>query len=249
MRFLLILLVFCCAISCQETSKKLTADDIVARAIETAGGDVIANAKIDFKFRDYYYSATREAGNFSLERCTDPDCIETHDILNNSGFKRFTKEEETTLPDSLIVKYSGSVNSVHYFSVLPFGLDAPAVHKKWVSNDTVLGNPYYQILITFDQEGGGEDFQDQYMYWINQKTFTIDYLAYNYQVNEGGTRFREAYNPRVIEGVRVVDYRNFKPQEKFPDLQSLDSLFAINQLQLLSTIELENVQVSPCPSC
>ncbi|HBT09881.1 MAG TPA: deoxyribose-phosphate aldolase, partial [Leeuwenhoekiella sp.] len=68
-------------------------------------------------------------------------------------------------------------------------------------------------------------------------------------VNEGGTRFREAYNERTINGVRFVDYRNFKPQEQFPPLQSLDSLFTTGNLELLSKIDLEQVEVNPCSSC
>jgi len=81
------------------------------------------------------------------------------------------------------------------------------------------------------------------MYWINKTDFTVDYLAYNYHVNEGGTRFREAYNIREVEGIRFADYNNYEPAEKFPPLQSLDSLYTSGSLSLLSKIELEDVTV------
>ena len=128
-------------------------------------------------------------------------------------------------------------------------MDAEAVHAEKVGQASINGKTYYEIKITFSEEGGGEDFEDTYMYWINTEDFSVDFLAYNYHVNEGGTRFREAYNERTINGVRFVDYRNFKPKEQFPPLQSLDSLFTIGNLELLSKIDLEQVEVNSCSSC
>jgi hypothetical protein len=39
-----------------------------------------------------------------------------------------------------------------------------------------------------------KDFDDEYMYWIKD-TRKVDYLAYSYHVNDGGVRFRAAFNP------------------------------------------------------
>ncbi|RXG22247.1 hypothetical protein DSM02_1846 [Leeuwenhoekiella polynyae] len=230
--------------SCKEESKKLDADTIIQKAISQVGGKTIDTSTITFKFRDKYYRAKRNNGLYRLERSTNAAFKDTLDQLTNSDFKRFINEKEVPVADSLISSLSGSVNSVHYFSVLPYGLDAEAVNAKKVGETTINGKTYYEIQVTFSQEGGGEDFEDEYMYWINTKHFTVDFLAYNYHVNEGGTRFREAYNIREIEGIRFVDYRNFKPNEQFPPLESLDSLFANGELDLLSKIELQDVTVS-----
>ncbi|WGK64871.1 DUF6503 family protein [Croceiramulus getboli] len=236
-------------IACQSKSKELTAQEIVDRAIEVVGGATIANSSIAFKFRDYHYRAKRQGGEYQYERCTDENCEERRDILDNAGFERFEQLQAVPLPDSLQSKYGNSVNSVHYFSVLPYGLNAAAVNKTLKGKTTVHGKEYYLIGVTFAREGGGDDYDDEYVYWISTEDFTVDYLAYNYQVNGGGTRFREAYNPRVIEGIRFVDYRNYKPEATFPPLESLDSLYETDQLELLSKIELENISVAPCPAC
>ncbi|MAO44504.1 MULTISPECIES: DUF6503 family protein [Leeuwenhoekiella] len=249
MKKLVLLFILTLLTACNETSKELDAEAIVAHAIEAAGGKTIDTALISFKFRDKFYSADRNNGRFKLERCTDPGCKDTLDQLSNSDFKRFINETEVVVPDSLITSLSGGVNSVHYFSVLPYGLDAEAVHAEKVGQASINGKTYFEIKVTFSEEGGGEDFEDTYMYWINTEDFSVDFLAYNYHVNEGGTRFREAYNERTINGVRFVDYRNFKPQEQFPPLQSLDSLFTTGNLELLSKIDLEQVEVNPCSSC
>lgn len=246
MRVLVLLGLTLIFLSCQEQP---TADEIINKAIETAGGDVLNKADISFKFRDYYYKAHRDGGKYSLERCTDENCEQVHDILTNDGFKRLEEGAQVNLPDSLKNRYSSSVNSVHYFAALPYGLNSAAVTKTLVGEGEVEGEEYYKIKVTFAEDGGGEDFQDEYMYWINKASYTVDYLAYNYQVNEGGTRFREAYNVRTIDGIRFVDYNNYKPEETFPALESLDSLFVNDKLELLSKIELENVEVTPCSSC
>lgn len=241
--FLVLLLASC-------TPKEPTAQDIVDLAIAAAGGAQIAEASIHFKFRDYYYRAMRNNGLRTLERCTDKECLVQQDVVGNDGaFVRFRESTPITTPDSMKSRYANSVNSVHYFSVLPYGLNDTAVSKSLVEEATVQGAPYYKIKVSFAQENGGTDFQDEYLYWIHQKNYTVDYLAYNYQASEGGTRFREAYNERFIDGIRFVDYRNYKPDTQYPPLVKLDSLFEKNKLHLLSTIELEQVNVRLCPDC
>ena len=56
-------------------------------------------------------------------------------------------------------------------------------------------------------------------------------------------RFREAYNERFIEGIRFVDYSNYKPMEEV-SIYEIDKLYVDNRLELLSRIELQNIQVN-----
>lgn len=106
------------------------------------------------------------------------------------------------------------------------------------------GEKYYEIQVTFGEEGGGADHEDVYMYWINQRNFTIDYFAYKFYTDEGGIRFRKAYNPRTVSGLRFVDYENYKlePWENV-DLKTVDELFEAEKLELLSEIKTEDVTV------
>ncbi|MCB0376061.1 MAG: hypothetical protein KDD04_09105 [Sinomicrobium sp.] len=96
---------------------------------------------------------------------------------------------------------------------------------------------------------GGEDFEDVYLYWVDKESFTTDYLAYEFHVNGGGLRFREAYNVRTVGGIRFVDYYNFKPKDKNVILDDLDRLFDRGELELLSEIILEDISVAPCEHC
>ena len=118
-----------------------------------------------------------------------------------------------------------------------------AVIKEKVGEENIKGKGYYLIKVTFKKEGGGTDFEDEFLYWINKKEYTVDYLAYKYAVNGGGIRFREAYNPRVVNGLRFVDYNNYKENDLKTPLQSLGKLFETGKLMKVSVIELKDINV------
>lgn len=248
MKLLLPILVLLLVLSCQ-TEQEISAKDIIDKAIERAGGERYFNSKIEFDFRDKNYCAIRDDGDYKLERLTVNDSIVTTDILANSYFLRLKNEQELDLPDSTKTKLANSVNSVHYFSVLPYGLNAPAAKKKYLGDVRVKGKTYHKIEVSFNEEDGGTDFDDIFLYWIDTESYTVDYLAYEFHVDGGGMRFREAYNERIVNGIRFVDYNNYKPNRKGVLLRDLDRLFETSDLELLSKIELENVQVEQCANC
>ena len=112
-----------------------------------------------------------------------------------------------------------------------------------IGQDTIQNKEYYEIKVTFDSNGGGADHEDVYMYWIDAQNYNIDYLAYSFEVEEGGIRFRKAYDPRTIEGIRFVDYENYKTDDLDTPLEELDDLYEAKQLELLSKIENKNIEV------
>ncbi|WP_310994165.1 DUF6503 family protein [Aequorivita marina] len=241
--FLIFLVIFN---SCKQENKQLTAQEIVNKAIDTAGGAKYENATIHFSFRGTKYSSKRKNGQYELTRSSTDSLGQLKDVLSNTGFQRFRNETKVELPDSMVTKYANSINSVHYFVQLPYGLNAGAVNKELVGETEINNTPYYQIKITFKQEGGGTDHEDVYMYWINQNSFTIDYFAYKFFTGKGGIRFREAYNPRTIEDLRFVDYKNYKVEPwKNVDLKTLGNLFSEDKLELLSDIKTEDITVNP----
>ena len=231
-------------ISCQDDKNEITAEEIIDKTIEKAGGENYRKATIDFKFRAHTYKSIRNGGEFQLERMiTDSSGISYRDVINNTGYKRFKNDSLIKVPDSMATKYVASVNSVHYFAHLPYGLNDKAVNKKFLGETEIGGKPYYKVKITFQQEGGGADHHDVFMYWIHKNDFTIDYLAYKFKVEDGGIRFRKAFNPRVIEGIRFADYENYKIEDYGTPLENLDELYKAGKLEYLSIIENENIQV------
>jgi hypothetical protein len=237
------ILFFAVIMSCTNTRKELTAQEIIDKAIVVSNSHTVSNALISFDFRKHSYVADRGNGLFSLERILKTDTTRTKDVLSNTGFKRFVNDELVEVPDSMAIKYSESINSVHYFATLPYGLNDKAVKKKLLEETSIKGKEYYKIQITFHQEGGGVDFEDVFVYWICKKEFEIDYLAYAFHVNGGGLRFREAIKEERIKGIRFVNYNNYKPLDESVTVSTLDVAFLNGQLQLLSEINLSNIKV------
>jgi hypothetical protein len=216
---------------------------IIDKSIEVSGGENYLNSTIEFDFRGRHYVAQREGGKYSYERITRDSTNTVHDFLTNNGFKREINNTLAEVADSMKIKYTSSVNSVVYFALLPYGLNDSAVQKKLLGETSIENAEYYMIEITFAQEGGGEDHEDVFIYWINKKDFTIGYMAYSYEESDGiGLRFRKAYNPRTINGILFLDYINLKPNTKVK-ITELEELFKKGELKELSKIELTNIQV------
>lgn len=74
-----------------------------------------------FSFRNKKYKATRKFGAYSFERAFRVSLNNYKEVLGNNGFQRFINSERIIVAVSMAPRYSNSVNSVHYFSVLPMG--------------------------------------------------------------------------------------------------------------------------------
>ena len=216
---------------------------IIDKSIATSGGQKYLSSTTEFDFRDRHYIAKRNEGVFSYERITKDSINTTHDFLSNDGFRREINGSQVEVADSMKTRYSASVNSVVYFALLPYGLNDASVQKKFLGTTNIENKEQYVVEITFGQEGGGEDHDDVFMYWINKKEFTIDYMAYSFAENDGeGYRFRKAYNPRRVNGLLFFDYINYKPKSG-AKLTDLEELFKKGELEELSKIELLNISV------
>ncbi len=232
------------ATACESKSKLTDVQKIVDKAIETAGGQKYLKSTIAFDFRQRHYVATRSGGDYSYGRITQDGSNTVQDFISNEGYRREINGVPANVPDSMAALYTSSTNSVIYFALLPYGLNDAAVNKKLLGETTIKDKPYYLVQVTFHPDGGGEDFEDVYLYWIHQKNFTIDYLAYSFEEkDETSFRFREAYNARTINGIRFQDYINYSPTDISTPLDSAESFYKKGELEELSRIETENPTV------
>lgn len=225
-------------------SKLTDAQTIIDKTIAASGGEKYLNSTTEFDFRDRHYIARRNGGEFSYERVFQDSANTVHDYLTNSGFKREINGQEVVVADTMAAKYTSSTNSVNYFALLPYGLNDPSVFKKFLGETTINDKSYYKIKVTFSEDGGGEDYQDKFLYWINTETFNFDYMAYSFaESDETSFRFRVAYNPRVVNGIRFQDYINYKPKDNSLKVEQAEDLYKQGELVELSKIALENVKV------
>lgn len=239
MRYIFILVILLA--SCKP---QFTAQEVVDKAIESSKLNTLKNSELSFSFRNKQYIASRNGGNYVFKRIFTKDSLNIIDELSNNGFKRFINDSLVSLTEKQSKAYGNSVNSVHYFSILPLGLNDKAVHKKMLEPVTIKGKEYYKIKVTFSEDGGGDDFDDVFIYWFNKKNFNLDYLAYKYHTNGGGVRFRDIKNEEIIDGVRFVNYNNYKPLNKEIDFYKIDKLYEEGKLKKVSEIVLENIKIS-----
>lgn len=219
------------------------AEKLIDQSIMAHGGKKFESAKISFDFRDRSYQIFKSPTGFEYIRAFSDSTGQVKDVLNNEGFTRFVNGNAVELDEKRERAFTNSVNSVAYFAFLPYGLNDPAVFKTYIGSTEIDGNKYDVIKVTFAEEGGGEDFDDEFLYWINQENHLIDYLAYSYHTDGGGVRFRKAINRHEIGGLILQDYENYKPSDKSAKLEEMEAFYKSGKLELLSEILLENITV------
>jgi len=216
------------------------ADALLHKALEAHGGNRYDTADYTFVFRDKIYTFKNDGPTYRYTRAYEKDGKAILDLLDNGTFTRATDGKATPLSAKATRAASDGINSVVYFATLPHKLRDAAVNRYPAGETTIRGKKYQTLKVNFDEEGGGTDHDDNFLYWINDATGRIDYLAYDYRVNGGGVRMREAYNPRVVDGILFQDYVNYKAPVGTP-LTALPGLLETGALKELSRIETEDV--------
>ena len=238
-----IILLFLILVSCSNSSH-ISTSQIINKSIKAHGWDQ-DDFSIVFDFRDYQYELKRKNKFYSFQRTTKKEGNVVKDLMSSKKkLKRFINDKSIELSDSMTNLFSNSLNSVMYFFQLPRPLKDQAVITKYLGLAKIFNEKYWTIKVTFKENGGGKDYQDEFRYWININNGQIDYLAYNYLTEGGGTRFRQAVNKQLNQGFIFQDYINFKPNVKFVSLDSLPILFEAGNLIKVSNIKNKNIRVS-----
>ena len=114
------------------------------------------------------------------------------------------------------------------------------VHLAHIGTIKIDNQEYDKIKVWFSAEGGGKDHEDVFCYWINQKTHTLDYLAYA----NGGPRFRKATKRETVNGIVFQDYENYQIPDKTIPTSDYDKVFIAGNAKLLSKIEQTHYQAN-----
>lgn len=224
--------------------KPLTAEEIVEKSIEQYGVRALKKAEVSFQFRKYDYFYRKKGKELLYRRSFTEGQEDIIDVFNGKSVERTIDGAQVQLDEKQVRAIQNSLNSVIYFAFLPLQLSDPATNFKTIGVDYIDSTAYFMVQVTFDEAGGGEDHEDVFMYWIDCETFSMDYLAYRYQTNGGGIRFRAAKNKRAINGVMIQDYDNYSPREGvFIPLRSLGKSYQNDELMLLSEIKIENPSI------
>jgi len=232
-------------VSCDSRTE---AEKIVDAAIAAYGGELYEKTAITFDFRGTHYSIFKTPTAFEYSREFTDSTGQVLDVLNNGGFTRKVNGMQIdTLTEERIGAFSRSVNSVAYFAFLPYGLNDAAAIKTYLGKTTIKGKEYHQVKVTFQAEGGGDHFEDEFLYWFGLADYKLEYIAYSYHTDGGGVRMREVRADREVGGIRFQDYINLKASNKKTPLDSMQYLYEKGTLEKLSEINLENIRTSALP--
>lgn len=231
----------------ESVDSRSESEIIIDSAIVFHGGVKYYDTDISFGFRDRLYSASRTANSFTYTSSFS-DSLGAHlRVLSNDGLIVSLNGERVALSAKDSIAYAASVNSVVYFALLPSLLSDNSVRSKYEGEESIKGKEYYRIEVTFTEEGGGEDHEDVYLYWFDKADYSLDFLAYSFQVEGGGSRFRVATNSRRINGIIFQDYENYRGPA--PDsLQYISEMYKAGILPLLSNIELNRISIIDRPT-
>ncbi|MEM1041852.1 MAG: DUF6503 family protein [Bacteroidota bacterium] len=218
---------------------------VIGRTRAAHGSDLLDASVVTFDFRGRAFRAERSRGRFAYARTWDEDGRTLRDVLDNGGVRRTVDGTPVALSEAEALAVEEAVNSVVYFALIPHGLADDAVQPRHLGSDSLGGEVYDLVEVTFRPEGGGRDYQDRFLYWVHREQSTVDYLAYSYEVNGGGARFRRAVNARAAGGARFADYENYTADPLAPPLEALGRMWEADSLRLLSEVVLDRVRVQP----
>ncbi|RFC54702.1 DUF6503 family protein [Brumimicrobium aurantiacum] len=253
--FTSLLLVVSCAEKPDEV-KEESADEFVAvkpqnveaiidSVYRKSGVEKINQSDIYFKFRKFDFAYVQ--GSDGLERSRsflNDEGDRIVDLWRGDSVIRTINDEKIDLSKKKENAYKNSINSVFYFGYLPKALKDPAVNSDLIDTVQIKNKDYYKIKVTFDEEGGGEDYHDIFLYWIGVEDYALDYLAYQYFTNDGGIRFRAVDKITEVDGIEFRDYLNYAPKENLMnDYFNVDQVFENDGLEVVSEIRLEEIVV------
>jgi hypothetical protein len=230
----LILIGTCCHDKRPRDEKAIA---IVKQCIAQHGGKNYQDMDVSFDFRQFRVHLKQKGGSFLYER-TSRDSLnnEVRDILTNDSFTRKVNGKKQDLSQKETDKYKEGLNAIAYFALLPYKLSEPAVNLKYLGETTIENKKYDKISVSFEPEGGGKDHGDEFCYWINQTSHTLDYLSYS----SGGPRFRKAIKRETVDGITFQDYENYEIADSTLATFNYDKAFIAGNVKLLSKIEQQN---------
>lgn len=224
----------------------------LVRAARAAHGSKRLDGRtVHFTFRGTLFTAWRDGARFRYTRTVADDAGRTVvETVDNDGVTRTIDGEDAPFAsDAERRAAETAVNSVVYFALLPSALADPSVRVRSLGRDTVAGRPLDAVEVTFAQDGGGRDWEDRYVYWLDPERHTVDVLAYTYRETPGDTaraatghRFRRVIGVQTVGGVRFQDYENLTT-DSLGRLEDYPAAFADGRVFSVSEVRTEHVRL------
>lgn len=224
--------------------------DIVDRAIEHHGGEIYRHSETELDLCSksgcfqvtarldgdrWAYTVSGKSGGSQLRVRSAHDALTIH---RNGVEETVAADKEQRFRDWAMARV--------YFCFLPFRLNDPSVYKQDLGLVDWDGRRLHKVKVTFEV-GTSTDAGDRYMYWFDPETARLEYLAYSYDDNGGGIRFRRAIRHRRVGGLLFFDQENYGIDGPGLSVDAIDAAYVRDAMRHVSTVRLEDIQVRALP--
>jgi len=225
-----------------------TVPPIVERSIEHHGGDLYRHSTTEMRL-------CSKSGCFDLRVAMDGDRYdltvagevrggELRVRSTNDGVSAWRDGEPVAVAPEEEQGYRDFVMARVYFPFLPFRLADPSVRHQDLGVVDWEGKRLHKVKVTF-APGSSTDASDEYVYWLDPETGRVEQLAYSYEGNPGGLRFRRAVDHRRVGGILFFDQENLGVEGKGLTVDAIDPKMVAKKMRHVSTVRLEEVRVTP----
>lgn len=205
----------------------------LAQKIERqAGGEVHQTATIKADYQGDQYVVSRNCGRFKIKRISTNAAQQTVTLtLSNVQLQKTVDGNVIKLTDSVQNQLVDQLLKHVFLLEFPFGINSQTVRKQYLKNETINGEKYAKLEVAFLRSRVKPAVIANYIIWINPETATVAFVANTSNSDKTEMEFRKAINPRLVNGIRVVDYEYY--HLKTPNSATLSKLgFAFQQGKL-----------------
>ena len=226
---------------------------IVDRAIEFHGGDLYEASTtaltVTSRSGSFDLVVKRNGGEFhyTVSGKIGADQVEREVRYSNTSVLRWDNGEPVELNEENARRARDFVDARVYFPFLPYGLNGPEVYKEDLGLDNWEGRELHKIRVTF-QEGTSTDADDKYMYWFDPETGEMAMFGYDFHVGDGGLRLRKVIESQRVGGLLFSDQENYAINGQDYSVDQLTPQFVNENMKLLSTVTISNVEVTQTKS-
>ena len=232
-----------------ESEKSLNVP-IVDKAIKFHGGELFEKSETEL-------TITSASGSFAIRARLNGDefdyvvsgkvgrdQIDRRVHWNNSVTEQWDTDEPVELDDEAAQRARDFVNARVYFPYLPYRLNDGNTYKEDLGLEEWDGRMLHKVRVTF-APGTSTDAEDQYLYWFDPDTGRMEQLAYSFVVGQGGLRLRKVIEHTRVDGMLFTDQENYAINGQGMSVNQITPEFAAEQMELMSTVKLTDIKVSP----
>lgn len=238
----LLLLVVLGLVAC--ASERPEGEALLRQARKAHGADRLEHATVEFALDGARFRVERDGERFAYARTwADRSGLVFRDVLTAEGLERTIDGRAVGLGEAARREAATALRAAVYLALLPFSLDGAAEEALVLTPDTLSGQAYERVALPLDRAAPGLDERGRLVLWIHPERHTVDYLAYRYAADGGGARFRAAYEPRTVEGVRFANHYEFSGDLLEVPVEGLGQFYERGELNFLGRVELDSVRV------